>query len=333
MQIRLTAIAAPALFAAALALPATADTARSLAQPAEPVEIGTPVVDEVTGEPMQAVFMEVAGPVTWRASEDAPWQEAKMDDLLSPGAEIRTGFRGRAAIRVGKNATILMDPITTMVLPDIVRDGDVYRTRVAIKNGRADFKVDKVGLDNDFQVRAGSATMAVKGTGGTFSYGGFSGAEFRGANFNEINAIEVRYFSTLQQRVAISGAGRSTEANPNPVIAALASTIGPPPAGGTSDAGLGDSESDLGNLVGTDIVQQQAIVTGAQQPGNMALSGAGGFTPGGTPGFPASGGAGGGSAGGGTAGGGTGSGGILGGGGSIGGGGGIGGGRGERVRP
>lgn len=325
MQTRLTALAAPALLAAALASPSLGNSAGRFLQPAEPVEIGPALVDEATGQPLQALFIDVQGPVRWRADENSPWQDAKLDDLVNPGVEVQTLFRGRAAIRVGKNATLLMDPLTTIVLPDLVEDGQTLRTRVAIKAGRADFKVDKVGLDNDFQVRVGSATMAVTGTGGTFSYGGFSGAEFRGASFNEINAINVSYFATMQQRIAISGAGRSTEATPNPVLAALASTVAPPPTGGAAESDLGDNESDLGNLVGTDIVQQQAIVTGAQQPGNMALSGAGSFVPGGTPGFPASGGAGGGSAGGGTAGGGSGSGGILGGGGQIGGG------RGDRI--
>lgn len=297
----------------------------SLAQdaaPAAPIEAAP--VEAVPAEPtseaksLQALIMEIEGTVTWRASEDTPWQPAKVNDLLDRGAELRTGFRSRAALRVGKNATLLVDPGTTLAIPELVEEGQVLRTRVAVKQGRADFKVDKVGLDNDFQVQMGSTTMAVKGTGGTVSFGGFSGSQFTGANFNEIGAIEVRYFSNLQ-RVAISGAGRSSETTPNPVLAALASTVGPPPSGATSETGIDETTGDLANFPGTEVTQQISIITGAQQPGVAGLAGVGAGGPGGTPGRPG----GGNSAGGGTANAGPPSGpGTIGGGGSIGGGGG-----------
>lgn len=302
------------------------------AAPTEPVEVAP--VEAAPAEPasqtkaLQALIMEIEGSVTTRANEDSPWQPAKVDDLLNPGAELRTGFRSRAALRVGKNATLLVDMGTTLVIPEIVEEGQILRTRVAVKQGRADFKVDKVGLDNDFQVQMGSTTMAVKGTGGTVSFGGFSGSQFSGANFNEIGAIEVRYFANLQ-RVAISGAGRSSESNPNPVLAALASTVGPPPTGATAETGIDESLGDLANFPGTELTQQISIVTGAQQPGVAGLAGLGGIGGPGTPGFPGGGnGAGGGNAGGGTAGGGLGGGpGVIDGGGSIGGG------RSNRIRP
>lgn len=280
--------------------------AHAVAQDQAPVEqaeaVETPAAVEAQGKELQAVFMDVEGPVSWRAGEDQPWQPAKVDDLLSPGAEIRTMFRGRAAIRVGKNATILMDPITTIALPDVIEEGETLRTRVALKQGRADFKVDKVGLDNDFQVQMGSTTMAVKGTGGTFSFLGFSGPQFAGARFNEINAIEVAYISRLQ-RIAISGAGRSNETTANPVLAALVSANGPPPSGATAETGLSsESAGDLANKPNNAITQQIAIVTGVQQSGVAALNSMGGFN--GTSPFPSTGGAGGGSAPGGSAGGG-----------------------------
>lgn len=291
---------------------------------AAPVE-ATPAEPASEAKSLQALIMEIEGTVTTRSGEDAPWQPAKVDDLLNPGAELRTGFRSRAAIRVGMNATLLVDPGTTLVIPEIVEDGQTYRTRVAVKQGRADFKVDKLGLDNDFQVQMGSTTMAVKGTGGTISFGGFSGSQFSGANFNEIGAIEVRYFSNLQ-RVAISGAGRSSEANPNPVLAALASTVGPPPSGATAETGIDESTGDLANFPGTEVTQQISIITGAQQPGVAGLAGLGIGGPGGTPGVPGGGnGAGGGSAGGGAANSGPRAGpGVLGNGNVIGGGGGLG---------
>jgi hypothetical protein len=263
-----------------------------------------------SGRSLQAVFMSVRGKVRWRADDSSPWKDAQVNDLLDPGCQIRTGFDSSAAIFVGRNSQILMDPLTTLILPEILEEGETLRTRVAVKQGRADFKVDQVGLNNDFQVQMGSTTMAVKGTGGTFGYGGFSGAEVSGANFNELNAIAMQYFANLQ-RTNISGGGRSTERNPDPVSAALASTIGPPANSATAETGLsGEAQASLGNVIpSSNINQVTSLASAAQQSGAGDFNSGGGSPPpfGGGGGSIGGGGgsAGGGSAGGGGSGGGT----------------------------
>ncbi len=228
------------------------------------------------GRTLQAIFMEVSGGVKWRPDAATPWRDAKVNDLLDPGAEIRTALNGEAALRVGKNSSILLDRATTIILPEILEEGETLTTRVALKHGRADFKVDRIGLDNDFQVQMGSTTMAVKGTGGTFAYGGFTGAAVSGSRFNILNAIEMQYFAEVQ-RTNISGGGRSTERNPDPVSAALASTIGPPPTGATAETGISDDQqAALGNnLPSSNVTDVTSLVSAVQQ------SGASGFDTGG----------------------------------------------------
>ena len=183
---------------------------------------------------LQAIFMDVQGKVRWRKSEDSAWTEAKVNDLLSAGAEIRTGLKSRSTLRVGKNATILVDSGTTFKLPEIVQDGQTLRTLATVKSGRADFKVDHVGFANDFKVVTPQTTLSVRGTGFALASGPLKGVDVAGANTNTINAIEVKYIAAnLSYFVSGQGQTSSESGKQDPVQNAWASTIGPPPIAGT----------------------------------------------------------------------------------------------------
>lgn len=183
---------------------------------------------------LQAIFMDVQGKVRWRLNEDAPWTEAKVNDLLDAGAEIRTGLKSRSTLRVGKNATILVDAGTTFKLPEMVQDGQTLRTLATVKSGRADFKVDHVGFANDFKVVTPQTTLSVRGTGFALASGPLKGVDVAGANTNTINAIEVKYIAAnLSYFVSGQGQTSSESGKQDPVQNAWASTIGPPPIAGT----------------------------------------------------------------------------------------------------
>ena len=183
---------------------------------------------------LQAIFMDVQGKVRWRINESSPWTEAKVNDLLNAGAEIRTGLKSRSTLRVGKNATILVDSGTTFQLPEMVQEGQTLRTLATVKSGRADFKVDHVGFANDFKVVTPQTTLSVRGTGFALASGPLKGVDISGANSNTINAIEVKYIAA-NIAYFVSGQGKtSSEAGrQDPVQNAWVSTIGPPPIAGT----------------------------------------------------------------------------------------------------
>ena len=183
---------------------------------------------------LQAIFMDVQGKVRWRINEDAPWTEAKVNDLLDAGAEIRTGLKSRSTLRVGKNATILVDAGTTFKLPEMVQDGQTLRTLATVKSGRADFKVDHVGFANDFKVVTPQTTLSVRGTGFALASGPLKGVDVSGANTNTMNAIEVKYIAA-NMAYFVSGQGKtsSESGKQDPVQNAWVSTIGPPPIAGT----------------------------------------------------------------------------------------------------
>ena len=185
------------------------------------------------GDGLQAIFMEVDGKVRWRQGENDPWRNASVNDLVNPGAEIRTGLRSRATLRVGKNASILVDAGTAFQLPTVVREGDTLRTLAAVKSGRVDFKVDKLdGFTNDFKVITPQTTLSVRGTGFAVTNGVLNGVEVAGARTNMINAIELKYVAGNLQYF-LSGDAKSSSGQQDPVKGAWISTLGPPQVVGT----------------------------------------------------------------------------------------------------
>ena len=232
MQFQMKIIAALAFLLGSLCMSPVA-----VAQDADPVE------SKSTDAPLQAIFMEVQGKVRWRAGEQSPWKEAAVNDLVDAGAEIRTGLKSRATLRVGKNATVLVDAGTSFQLPQIVQDGETLRTLATVKTGRVDFKVDKVGFSNDFKVITPQTTLSVRGTGFGVNSGPLNGVEVTGARTNTINAIEIRYVAS-NLAYFMSGESKTSSGQKDPVQNAWISTVGPPPV--------------VGTLVGNDQLEQAA---------------------------------------------------------------------------
>ena len=221
MQFQMKIIAALAFLLGSLCISPLA-----VAQDAAPAE------SKSTDAPLQAIFMEVQGKVRWRAGEQSPWKEAAVNDLVDAGAEIRTGLKSRATLRVGKNATVLVDAGTSFQLPQIVQDGETLRTLATVKTGRVDFKVDKVGFSNDFKVITPQTTLSVRGTGFGVNSGPLNGVEVTGARTNTINAIEIRYVAS-NLAYFMSGESKTSSGQKDPVQNAWISTVGPPPVVGT----------------------------------------------------------------------------------------------------
>ena len=178
-----------------------------------------------TDEPLRAVFIDVSGKVQWRAGEKDQWRDAKVDDVVDAGVEVRTGTRSHAALRM-KNATVLVDAGTRFQIPTMVKDGDTLRTTAAVTHGRADFKVDKVGLSNDFKVVTPSTTLAVRGTEFAIATGPLKQVEVVGARRNAINAIELKYALT-STTVQLSGSASSSSSVNHPAHAAVVAAAPP----------------------------------------------------------------------------------------------------------
>ena len=204
--------------------PVPSTTAGSAAQPVIP-----PLArrgGKAKTQKLRALIIHVKGRAQWRPSEEEPWKKAKVNDTLEAGAEIRTGLRSSVALRVGKNATVLVDRATRLSLPVILQDGQTLRTRAAVRRGRADFKVELIGLVNDFEVLTPTTTLAVRGTGFAVRWGALRGAETEALSA-EVLAIEVHYLLT-QLRYLLATGSISRETLPNPVLVTLYDTFQKP---------------------------------------------------------------------------------------------------------
>jgi hypothetical protein len=199
--------------------------------PMQDAVAAAPAAAPAAAEELRAVFIDVNGQVQWRADDKSPWTNAAVNDVIKSGVEVRTGIRARAAIRVGRNATILMDGGTNVSIPTVMQEGEVLKTTASVRSGRADFKVDRVGLTNDFRVVTPSTTLAVRGTEFAVATGALKQLEIVGAKTNVINAIELKY-ALNNQTVQLSGGATSSTGVQNPVHAALVSAA--PPTIGTA---------------------------------------------------------------------------------------------------
>ena len=213
-----------------------------------------------------AIVMLVTGRCQWRADEKSDWKKAAVNDLLGPGAFIRTGLNSTLTLRCGLNSTVLVDSNSRVQLPSLMQDGDVLRTIVTINRGRADIQVDRVGLMNDFSVLTPSGSLAVKGTGMGVQYNGFTGTSVVGARHNRMNAIEMRYFMSDGYKWLMSGGAVSTNKVQNPATVAALETQPAPSlqAYEAEDAGSFDSAADQA-VAATDTSSITTRVVLAQQ--------------------------------------------------------------------
>lgn len=176
-----------------------------------------------SARPLVGVVLEVEGRVRVRESAAAPWAPLAENDVLRPGAEVQSGLRSSAAIRLGSNATVLIGPGTSVVIPQMEEELRTLVTRLGVRNGRVDIRVDHVGIANDFRVVTPSTTLAVSGTALAVSSGRLVGTEVTGADTNRMAAIEVRW---IARRLAFYfGGGRSTTRFPDPAIEAINASI------------------------------------------------------------------------------------------------------------
>lgn len=243
IRTNLTRLAALAVVVSTLGAPLASHAGDSTAAPAKPPatlaavqgavrQIGEEARTHLQAQPdasgaLRAVVMKVKGRVQWRPDEKRPWKSAQVDDVLEPGSRIRSGRASQMVLRVGHNATIMVESHTRLALPRVLREGQTLRTVVEVSRGRADIKVDRVGLTNDFSVVTPSGTLAVRGTGFAVEYGGFEGTQIHAARFNEIASIEVTYFVS-RIALAISARAISSDRHPNPAVGQLFKGFGPP---------------------------------------------------------------------------------------------------------
>ena len=200
---------------------------------------------------LKTVVMTAQGKAQWRSKGSKKWTTAKQDQVLQAGTQIRTGRASKLVLRVGLNATVLIDSLARITLPTVLQHGKTLTTTLQIDRGRADIKVGHVGLTNDFSVLTPSGALAVKGTEFAVSHSALKGTQIVSARTNTIRAIEVSYHgSKLKQFLSASSV--STQKTPNPANAAAFASAGPAPLVASEsieqqDAGSATTEAVIGS--------------------------------------------------------------------------------------
>jgi len=118
-------------------------------------------------KPIQAVAIEVVGDVKHRASRDAAWTPAKVEDTFAEGTEILTGVRSSIKLRVGDEepfTCMLIESVGLTILSEAAVVQGTKRVRVGVGYGRVRAGVAEGGLPSDFTVESPAATLSKRGT-------------------------------------------------------------------------------------------------------------------------------------------------------------------------
>ncbi|MCH2138372.1 MAG: FecR family protein [Phycisphaerales bacterium] len=218
---------------------------------------------------LQTVVMAATGKCQWRATADKPWATAKADQVLTQGTQIRTGRKSKLVLRVGLNATLLIDSLARVTIPTVLHQGKVLTTTVQVDRGRADVKVGHVGLTNDFSVLTPSGALAVKGTEFAVSHSALKGTQIVSARTNAMRAIEVSYYGSKATNY-LSASSVSTQETPNPANTAAFASAGAMPLTASEAVDRQDAASATAEaVVGADPVQGSTRTqVAAQQESN-----------------------------------------------------------------
>lgn len=131
---------------------------------ANAIEVAKPTPP--TNENVSAIFAKVEGRVQYRPSVNDEWKPAHVGDALFEGYLIRSGTNSYAVLNVTqgkKSGTLTISSATSAVIPSEITENYNQTTQIGITQGRADFKVDEVGISNDIRVIPPSSTLSVRG--------------------------------------------------------------------------------------------------------------------------------------------------------------------------
>jgi hypothetical protein len=242
---------------AALAVPLPA-LAQEAAAPAATTAPGT--------QSLVAVVEAVQGNVRVRLSPDQPWVPATVGMELREGSSIRTGLKSAIRCSIGEEQMFVLDRLGVIELTEAVREGNLVKTDLTMKYGRAQYEVQRAGLEHDARITSPGATLAVRGTIGELE------------NMAPFPARAVSYtgkvsFQAARKQTVLTGVGNdkvALSAGEQSVASAalLASVIDPQDAGSRTpaDARFIAQQTSLGATARFDSATQITVITGGPGP-------------------------------------------------------------------
>ena len=138
-------------------------------------------VADADTRPLRRVLRDMKGLVRRRMSVDDPWQTPTVGMQIPQGAEFRTGPRSAVLIQVGGTQTITLDRLGTIKVLRAIQEAETetIKTDVGMPYGRTRYTIQAGGRTHESNIRAPSATLAVRGSDVVFQDDAF-GAVARG---------------------------------------------------------------------------------------------------------------------------------------------------------
>jgi hypothetical protein len=167
------------LITIALLVVVTAAFSEEAASPPAPVVLE----DSSSDQPLQATVVSVAGKVskmTFDAEGQEQWSPLTVGETLDEMTVIRTGFRSSVVLRMEDRGEVTIDRVSKVGIREFRRQNDgLTRTRLGMKYGNMNYKVDSSRGANDARVTTPVATLSVRGSQAQIGYTGDRGLGLR----------------------------------------------------------------------------------------------------------------------------------------------------------
>jgi hypothetical protein len=93
--------------------------------------------------------------------EDGDWQDVGAN--VPVGSETRTGLNSSITLNLNSDEEATQSSGTMRKVPSSEENSEEFIKPINTTTGESDFKVDKVGLSNDFKISKPSKTLGIRG--------------------------------------------------------------------------------------------------------------------------------------------------------------------------
>jgi hypothetical protein len=133
---------------------------------AQPVAAATtrPATLPASGAGLRVTIVEVKGNVQVRASENDPWQAAKIGTEVSEGAELRTMPKSSVRCTIAPDQSFTLDRLGIVKVAEAARRGNKIKTDLMMKYGRTKLVVEAAGEEHESTISSPGGSLAVGGT-------------------------------------------------------------------------------------------------------------------------------------------------------------------------
>lgn len=202
---RLAAAAVVALAGLCLSQTAAGGQTVAAVQPAEPSGVSQTAA---AGQKLPIFVRSIQGKAIFRKLPGNEAISAKVGDTIDENTEVMTGQNATIQIQVGSGQVFTIDRGSKVLVRSAININGKETTKLEVPAGRIGFDVARVAGDNDVEIKAPDATLAVKGTTGYMDVTPGQPTSTRGGDFNtgQFNML----YNSSNAMAKVTGSKKST---------------------------------------------------------------------------------------------------------------------------